>query len=283
MSEVIYVHIYEPHKPSLFGKGKKTEKSQLHVYTCDNCTDCDAYKKGQCINVGNVFGARCPIGKKSVSNGYTPRANAYYDQIRGWKEKYKDTYHKLDSAPKRITKVPTGWMLPYSYMAMNESVPFKSKESLFSGGCPFLLDEDMNADVISSILSFRPQAMMGGEIKSYQQESVAKFIKDFSDNYPDEFNNVASGIERVNLILESYDYKGRKAYLKTVKAGVRVKVSKNDYWDWDGEKIYKEDVKFMIFQPVSWSGCYASFTPDDKATIEITDNNQVTVDTKFAD
>lgn len=282
MDNVIHVHIFEPHKPSLFCKGKKSEPSQLHIYTCEHKESCDAYKNGTCINVGNVFGARCPVGKKSVSRGFTARARKYYDQIVQWKETYKDAYHKLNSAPKRVTKVYGGWMLPYSHMAMNEDAPFKTKEGFFSSGCPFVTDEDMTKETIDSILGFTPYAMMGGAISSYHKEVIPKFIHDFKVNYPSQFNEFMADRESVKKVIGNMDYVGRKAFLKTIKTGVKVKLGTN-YWDWDGKKISRKDVKTMIFEPCTWESCHTEYVPDDKATVKITSNDQVDNKTLFAD
>lgn len=279
MNNIIHVHIYDPSMPSLF-KSMATDRSELHVYTCPSANECDAYKNGQCINVGNVFGGRCPVGQKRVSQGFTRRARKFHAQISEWKKLYSDHYNKLSSAPKRMTKVSGGWMLPYAHINMNESVPFKSKSSFLSGGCPFL--EEINKGIFDSIIRFKPMALMGGEITSYQKKVVPKFIKDFSDNYPELFEVVSSGSDLAKSIIDIYDYKGRKAILKTIKPNVDVTISKKT-WYWDGETISRTDKEFMIFNPVSWTNCFASFTPDDQAIITITNNDQVTEHTQFAD
>lgn len=282
MNNIIHVHIFQPHKPSIFGKRSKNDKAELHIYTCENKNECDAFKRGTCINVGNPFGSRCPSGRKSVSCGFSQRARKYYETLRAWEETYKEFYHVLDTAPKRITKVYGGWMLPYSHIGMNKRVPFKGEEGLFNSGCPFLTDEQMTTDNMSEIISFTPQAMMGGEIKSYQKEVVPKFLHDFKINYPEIFNNLLGNNEIATAKLENLNFVGRMAYLKTIKSDEKVKLG-TDIWEWDGEKIYRKDNKFMIFEPCKWKECYAEFIPDEKATVKITRNEQVDAGTVFAD
>lgn len=282
MNEIIHVHIYEPHKPNLFGKASANERSQLHIYTCENKDQCDAFKRGQCINVGNVFGSRCPIGRVNKSSGYTRRAQKYHSQIREWKDRYKDQYRALDSAPKRITKVPGGWMLPYSHMDMNKAVPFKSHSAAFISGCAFLSDDDFNKEVFEKILAFRPMALMGGEIKDYQKTVVPKFLHDFQVNYPAEFSELASENDSAKSLLNDLNFIGRKAYLNTVKPGSEVKLG-TKIWLWDGQTISKTNRGFMVFEPCEWEECYAEFKPSDKATVEITSNEQVCENTLFAD
>lgn len=282
MKDIIHVHIYEPHKGSLFGRTPKNTKSELHIYSCEHKSECDAFKKGMCINISNPFGAKCPVGKKTISCGFSQRARKYHETIKQWKETYKEFYHVLDRAPKRVTKVFGGWMLPYAHIAMNPHVPFKGKSGFFVTGVPFLHDEKMTSEIMDSIISFRPQALMGGEIKSYQEKVVPKFLHDFSENYPDIFTKLLGKNKIALARLENLNFVGRKAYLKTIKAGEQVTLA-SDIWEWDGEKIYRKDNKFAIFEPCEWVSCYAEYIPDDKSTVKITNNEQVDAGTVFAD
>lgn len=281
-SDIIHVHIWEPHRPTLFGKSSKNDKAELHIYRCENKNQCDAFKSGTCINVGNVFGSRCPIGTKSVSCGFSQRARKYYDTIKGWKETYGDLYQALKPAPKRITKVSGGWMLPYTYMVDNGSVPFKEKGGLLGGGCSFLPEEEMTPENMSKVVSFRPRALYGHVLKDYQEKTIPKFLHDFKTNYPDIFGDVLGGNEEAAAALNGISYIGRTAYLKTVKAGEEVTLGTN-IWDWDGERIYKRDRSTMIFEPCKWDNCYTEFIPSDEATVKITSEEQVDENTIFSD
>lgn len=279
--KIIHVHIWDPSCKSIFHKPKQTDRGELHIYKCKNTEGCDAFKKGQCINAGNVFGEWCPNGSRSNLKSCTMRAKAYRSQIDEWKERYKNELNALKSAPKKITKVHGGWMMPYAHMSNNEKVPFKSKGGFMASGCTFMEDNHMNKENMLSILDFRPQALMGGEIKSYQKESVPKFVFDFNAEYPEIFAELLGDSDKAKEILSSMNFVGRKAYLKTIAHG-EVVISKRK-WLWDGEKLSITDSDFMIFEPVKWDSCFASFTPKDDSTIEITDNCQVTSETKFAD
>lgn len=280
MSELIHVHIFEPHKPSLFGKSNKNEKSQLHLYSCENPSECDAYNKGVCINAHNVFGSRCPKGTKRVIEGFSQRAKKYHSQISEWKEKYSETLWKLKKAPERIVKVYGGWMLPYPHINMDKDLPFHGVSGFMLNGAPFLAEEDFTKGLFGRLLEQRPQALMGGEIKSYQKEVVPKFVKDLHDNYPQKYNEVAN--DKARNIIDSYDFVGRKAYLKTLAPNCEVVISRKT-WSWDGSVISRRNLETMIFEPVKWTRCYIEFTPDDSAIVEITDNNQVIDTTILAD
>lgn len=277
-SDIIHVHIFDPSERNFFYKPKANEKSELHIYSCKDKDGCDAYKKGQCINVGNVFGEKCAVGSKKIIQGSTRRAKKFYDQIRGWKECYSDVYKKLNPAPKKITKVSGGYMLPYVFMSMNESVPFARKSSAFVSGKPFLADEDMTKENILNICSFRPQAIFGGEISKYQKESVPKFIYDLKQCYPKLYSMAFDGSEVAESKLKNINFVGRKAFLKTLKPNIKIKE-----FTWDGEKLKVENKKFMSFEPIKWESCYCEFKPNDDSVVKVESNEWVTDETVFAD
>ena len=278
-SDIIHVHIYDPASGNFLFKQKASERSQLHIYTCPSHKDCDAHKQGACINVGNAFGARCHAGKKSVESGFTRRAKGYYEQVRGWKESHSEKYNKLKPAPKRITRIGGGYMLPYPHINYESRAPFKSESGLFSGGCPFISSDDMTVETVSTILRHRPRAIMGGEIASYRKEVVPKIILDIKLYYPKLLSGVSD--ELISSIIGDYDYKGRKALLSTLKP-CTVIISK-DSWKWDGEKLSSTNKKFMTFEPCKWETCYSEFKPKKDTVITITSNEQVTESTVFTD
>lgn len=276
---IIHVHIYDPASGNFLFKQKASEKSQLHIYTCENSAQCDAFKNGTCINVGNAFGAKCPLGKVSRSSGYTRRAKSYRSQINEWKDHHSESYNKLSPAPKRITKVSGGFMLPYDHINFESKAPFKTGSGLFSGGCPFISDEDMTVDTVSIILNQRPMAMMGGEIRSYRNEVVPKIILDMRKHYPELLKGVNEKL--IKSIIGDYDYKGRQALLSSLKPCVVTIYG--DQWDWDGVKLSSTNKKFMTFEPCKWTTCYAEFTPNESESVKITSNDQVDSNTVFVD
>jgi len=277
---IIHVSIYDPTSGNFLFKQKANEKSVLTIFSCSDSNSCDAFKNGTCINVGNAFGSKCPIGKATKQRGYTKRANGFYKQIKGWKEKYSQTLNALKSAPQRITNVPGGWMFPYSFINLSEKIPFQSTGGLFSNGTPFITNDVLNSNIIKNILSQRPQAMMGGEITDYRKKVVPKIIMDIKEYYPDLFNDIPDDF--ISTFIDSYSYKGRTAYIHTIKPNVNVTISK-DVWFWDGRKLSSTNRKFMIFEPCKWEKCYAEFTPKAGETIKIESNDQVISTTKFSD
>lgn len=281
-NKIIHAHIYEPHRPSIFGKSPANARAELHLYTCEHSEECDAFAKGQCINVGNVFGSRCPHGRKQVTDGFTKKAAGYYKQIANWKEMHKDAYNALSQAPSRVTKVYGGWMLPYSFMDMNESVPFKAHGGAFRTGCAFIESEQLNKSTLEKIVAYRPLSMVGGEITDYQQKIVPKFLFDLKTNYPEQYVSAFGENQAVNQRIESISFIGRTALLKTIAPNCKLKLGTKE-WLWDGKKISMQNAEFMLFEPCKWTANYAEFAPCDSATVKITSNEQVNESTVFVD
>ncbi len=278
--KLIHVHIYDP-RNSIF-KGSKSDKSAAHYYTCSASDRCDAYSGGQCVMIGKIFGGRCPYGRKNVTTGFTSRARKYHEWISDIKEKYKDQLWALKSVDKTAIKLGDGFLLPYSFMDMNKKVPFQAHGGGFCTGVPFIKAEDLTPDALLSIVTFKPQAMMGGEIRDYQLKSVPKFVKDLHDKYPELFKTLVSVYPEAESACANYDYTGRKALLSTINHGCEVIISKKS-WQWDGENITATNKDYMIFSPVKWDECSLSFKPKEGESVTITSNDQVNDKTVFVD
>lgn len=278
--KVIHVHIYDP-RNSIF-KGSKNDRAEAHIYSCSQSQSCDAYASGQCMMIAKIFGGRCIYGKRRNLSGFTPRARKYSSWILEQRERYTDKIEALKTVDGVIFKVEGGYMMPYSFMGMNESVPFHSHDGGFKTGLPFIKKEDITKENLASIYNFRPRAMMGGEIKDYQNKIVPKFAKDLSDRYPDLYELLVEAVPGASKLVEDYDYTGRDALLSTIKINCNVTISKK-IWFWDGEFIIAKDKGYMIFPPVEWDQCELKFKPKANEKIRITSNDQVTPDTVFVD
>jgi hypothetical protein len=169
--------------------------------------------------------------------------------------------------------------LPYSHMDLAD-VGFVQKNIYFNVSCPFLLKENFTVDTVLYLLNFRPQAMMGGEITSYQKEEVPKFVKHLQEISPDLFDKVYEKSEKVRAIIQTYSYIGRKALLTslTPNVGKFVDIHKGE-WTWDGEYITSKNSKAAFVLVDKFEEIKIKPVPD--AVVVITDNNQVNTDTVF--
>lgn len=272
--KVVHFNMYDPTN-SLF-KGKKNEKAQYQITECSN-PDCVLLKKTKCTTTGS-FGNRCPYGTKKRKTGFTQRAMSYYDWISDAREKY-DGIPFLEHENKVLHVIGEYIYLPYNLMApeMFTNGALKNQE-LWEG--KFLKLEHFTPSAILEILSYRPKAMMGGEIESYQKEQIPKFITHLSEKLPDLLEMFSKVYHDCKLNIISNI--GRKAILQTLNPneGTFTDIH-HAQWVWDGEFLtsFNSKANFMLTTDIS----EVRIKPKSRIEVKITDNNQVNTETEFID
>mgnify|MGYP003132514587 CR=1 FL=1 len=275
--ELINVTLYDPTN-ALFGN--KQDKAEATFFYCSNKDQCDYYKNGQCLNVANVFKGSCSYGTKSCKQGYTRRARSFHKWIRDIRDNNEDLMWALSRAPDVISGVGEYMCLPYSHMTLDNDL-FVQKSHLFSGGIPFIPKEQWNIESAYSLITRRPQAMMGGEIKSYQKEVVPKFCKDLQDQYPEFYQDLISKYPQVAERTDSYSYVGRKALISSLKPGTKIR-KKKEVWVWDGAYLTSTNHE-ILFSIVKYDEISVRIKPEEGESVKIENDDQVDSDTKFLD
>lgn len=284
MTTEIHSTLYDPTK-SLF-KASGNDKAKLTVISCANPEGCEAFAAGKCAEVGMIFGGRqCPHSSFKSETGFTKRARKFREWISDKKEAHKDTLYALKAGPKRIFMVDGGYVMnAYSHINMNPNVPWKSKSNLFMSGMAFLKTEDVTAEALKSIVEYRPQAMIGGEITSYQLEVVPKFIKDLMVHFPELFELLCSVKPELKERYVEVSAIGRKALLSTVRPGP-ITFGKDDYnvWDWDGEHLTSSHTRNLWFEKFASDEVLIRCKPKSNVEIVIEREDQVDSNTQFTD
>ncbi len=272
MNELIHFHVFSPDR-SLF-KSSRNDKAETFLVYCSNKDNCSLHPKGLCVQ-RNSFGCSCPYGKNGGSTGYTKRAGRYYSWIRDQKERHKDV-GSLSSPPNKIAFIGDYIYLPYSFMNMNEKIPFLSSGGGFRTGSDFMLMSDfVKKETIESILAFRPMAMMGGEIKDYQKKHIPLFKLHLKEVMPDIYDELIG--EEIDISANV----GRRAFVSSLKNGVEIKSTDglfvvNDGWlETKKGKLILPFVKSEIIE--------IRLKPKPSETIEITDISQIDENTKYKD
>jgi hypothetical protein len=276
MKKIVHAYIYRPHR-SIFS-GHKKDKAKCSIVQCENSDNCGLYKRGECSWLAVLDWQKCSYGSYSEEEGFTLRSSKYYSWIGDRESKYSNC-GTLKSHTEMMATIGDFIFLPYAHMTMNESVFFEASGGAFKKSC-FLPKEKFTIDVIVSICLFRPQALFGGEIKAYQAESVPKFLRDLSEQYPDLFKEVCEKCERANVIKASFSNIGRKAILNTLNPNVGTFIDIHDgHWKWDGEYLTSEDshASFMLVNKFS----EIRMKPMENQEVEVTDEKQVNKSTIF--
>lgn len=268
--EVINFTYYDPQN-SLF-KGSKSDRARYTIYQCCNKENCDAFNRGKCFMLNGLGGKSCPYGRRSGETGYTPRARGYWTFLRDSKEKYAEHAYKLSHLS--FTCVIGEYVhigLPHLKNYVNP-IP----EELISEA--LIVKEKFSIDFVVKLVKFRPLALMGGEISSYQKEDVPKFLLQLKRYFPELYAELLVREPWVKDKIESISYKGKRALVKTLlpsKVGLSTNVL-----EWDG-KLLTAQGKDVLFWGLSDEKI--AIEPNDKTYVAILENDSVTDDTVFID
>ena len=277
--ELINTFVSEPHS-DIF-KSDRNNKAECRQISCSNKNNCDLYKRKQCL-YQSTFTIKCPYGQARREYGFTKKARAYYSWISERKDKYKDTLRQISSPDKKMSLIGDYIWLPYSYMDMNHDIKLIAHGGFLSNGVPLIKREDFTLENIIKILRFRPQAMMGGEIASYQKEEVPKFINHLFEVLPDIFNEVDNHLNgELSTKINNFNHVGRTALLSTINPGIVY--NGKDIWQWDGVYLTSHSkIKRLIWWEVNIEEI--KIKPNLETTyIKITNNLQVNNNTIFKD
>lgn len=257
---------------------KKNDCAEFRIIRCTGYGNCDAYKSGNCI-MFKFSHEKCPYGKKTLEKGYTQRARKFHSWIEERRNRMKDVPQL--SEQKKICKIGDYIYFPYPHWTIDRNVPASKRSGLFQSGQQFICIEQFTIDFFEKIVNAKPQAIMGGEIKSYQKEVVPKIVLHISEEMPEFYHEWKSKYPDTEKKFDLHDFVGRSAKIKTLKVGCLI-VNGNKKMRWDGEYMQFEDYKLLLFD-FPYDCVELKVRPTDNATIKITNNNQVCETTEFID
>ncbi len=281
VSEVINVNLYGG--KGIFG-GRETPL-EASIISCSKHNECSFFKKGQCLAVRSAFSPSCKFGSERTVRGYTSRAQKYHKFKSEWQG--HEQYKKLSYPPIKLGMIGDQVVFPYSYVRLEETeTGFKVKDPSFGSSISYVGIEKFTTDLIYRICTFRPQAMMGGEISDYQKKTVPLFLAHLEEVLPEKYE---AFIKAYSKYANKIDHVGRKAYLKTIKPTVIYKKSRqypelDSMWQWDGKSLIYQSGFVSSFSVIKdYEIDEIKLMPSDKTVVEITSNDQVDENTVFVD
>ena len=242
---------------------------------CDKCGNCSFYKNGTCFSAGR-WKANCKYGKKQVIKGYTSRANKYYD----FKFNYTkdEVYNKLKEPNSTIGIVDDIVILNLQYVKINENMQVEENVSFGKDALVYIPLNNFNNDIIKQLCDIRPKTLFGdGAIRTYYEEIIPRFLYELKMNFKNIYDNFISEYPEYD---KQFNFVGRKAYIYTLKDNIEIRHRKG--------KFIKQNEYLIgnytdVFLPFDASEAEVKIKINDKMICEITDNNQVDENTKFAD
>lgn len=281
---LIYAYVSDPSN-SMF-KSNRNDKAKCTVIHCDNTANCDLFKRGECLRL-KMAESRCPYGRKNTETGFTKKAAGYHKWRRDRQEKYKDVLSTLKSPSDMLARIGDYVYLPYAHMNMCENVPFGNHGGFMRNGDNYLHIDSFTPEIISKIIWNHPQALFGGEITSYQKESVPRFVAHLRERMPELFKSVCEFDSHIAArFSKPISAIGRKALLSSLRPGVVITKYhdssnlKTQHWTWDGTNLVSTDTS-LSFAVVEYDEITITITPKPGVAVEITDNDQVDENTVF--
>jgi len=229
-----------------------------------------------------MFTQRCPYGVTRREEGFTPRARKFYSWMNERKESVKDIQQK--SSFDKVAIIGDYVWFPYHHWYMGSSLSEKYRGGAFNSK-NFIEKEVFTPEFFQLLVTQRPHALFGGEIKSYQKEVVPLMVVHVKEELPKFYSEWASAYPDTASKFVEISSIGRKARLDSIAINVNVRVNsgKNATFGlWDGTQIVVENYA-PFFMNVDIETTELIITPKKDVVITITDDNQVTEDTIFID
>lgn len=274
-NKVIDWRLYDPVN-SIF-KAKATEKATLRKSYCTNSENCSLFAKGMC-SLNSWGGQKCPYGYIDKREGYSKKAFKYNEFIKEAKDSVEGI-KQLDSATKKIAVVGDYIYFPYAHWYLKDSLPAEIRGGIFTS-VVFIPKDLFTVSFLAEILSFAPHAMMGGEIKDYQLKVVPLILTHLKEELPTVFSELIISHPELLGKMQEENYVDRKALVSTLKIGAELPTDRG-LFTWNGEKLVCEDFK-SAFTPFKGT-TKIEIVPREGEIFKITNNNQVSEDTKFID
>jgi len=268
-NKVVHFNLFRPEN-ALFKQGQNV-RAKVQIITCSNTDNCQLLMRSECACRSGLFGGRCPYGKLSKSTGYTRRASKYHTWCTEKRKKYAGI--GFLKPPKALRVVGDYVFLPYAHMGMMKDLPWHGL---------FLKKEDFTVENIVRLVCYLPQALVGGEIASYQKKIPPQFLKHLSEQMPELFQQVISKNKYAAKRYAEFSNIGRKAILETTTPNVgRYKDIHGGLWTWTGEILQSKNAKasFMLVSRFK----SLSIVPEENQAVAITNERQVNQDTVFVE
>ena len=266
--KVVHFNLFRPEK-ALF-KQFRNERAEVQTISCCNSDNCGLFNRKECSFRISFGPSRCIYGKWNRYTGFTKRARKYHEWCREQEKKYEGIGY-LNRPSDMMAIVNDYIFLPYSHMTMYENLTWEG---------PFLKKENFTVENIVNLLHFKPQALFGGEIASYQKEVPPKFLKHLSEQMPNLFKKVIESDEYAKERFAEYTNIGRKAILETTTPNVgKFKDLHGGLWEWDGNTLRSTNshASFMLVSKFK----ELILIPKEKQEVIITNEDQVNNNTIF--
>lgn len=278
---IIWHNVFDPNN-ALF-KQPGNARCERHQISC-KLAECPLRDAGRCI-ARKMLDSACPYGRRSTKTGPTRRAKSFYSWLSEERAAKPETALDLESPPDKMAFIGEYVYLPYAHMDMCEAAPFLSHSGFFMGGNPFIRREDWSIDVVLLLINFRPCALMGGQIRSYTEKSIPKFVNHLYEVDCEMWERL---IKEHPEFDKEPDYVGRTALLRTLNFPIKWSTRHDKYpveWTWDGEWLQStsRNLYSSTWGRIDVDEVEIKARPAEHATLVVQDRAWVNDETEFVD
>lgn len=270
--------------PNALFKSNNNKPAVAEVIKCQYAESCSLFQEGKCALLDNVFSAKCHLGTKENIKGFTPRAKKYREFINQWQGHEK--YQALKSSKSKVFIADDSLMVLFTrcYVTFDENnnlVMNSSKQYNPSyAKIPLNL---LTLENLKTMVLFEPSNLWGEVFKDYQKDEVPAILTEIKILLPELFESFHKRYKLTST--KNATFIGKKAYLNTI-APSKIIVKNYDkkvveVWNWDGTYLTPIDVQVDFKIAKNPMIVDLIIKPKEDTIIEISDDNQVTDDTKF--
>ena len=270
--EPINLTYYNPCN-SLF-KASRSDRERVTLYTCCNKENCDAYKRNKCVMMNGLYGKKCPYGQKITETGFTKAARNCGKLIADYKKRYEEVEYSKNSLHFICT------IGDYVFLNLNHLTNYVNsiRDKDFFVGEYMIKKSDFTPEFVVELIKYRPLALFGGVIPSYEKEDVPRFCTQLKRYMPEMYEHVKAIYPEIDKYIRNIDYSNKYAKVKTLLPG-KIKISIY-YCEWDG-KVIRGTGKGLGIHDLK--DAEVIVIPNDDTYVKIVDNATVTEETEFRD
>lgn len=273
----------------LYGIQDGRNRNRAEIVSCDKTNECSFYKKGLCLNVTSFLKSGCKYGSVSKVEGYTSRAKKCVEFNSRYRndELYGALKHPLDW---RIALIDDIVVFNLTFAICDKKYwnnwknkwedidKYRVRECGFGTGTySYIPLEELTIDVLNQIIKYRPQAIMGGEIKDYQKKIIPNVLFELRKVFPDVYEKLI--VEHPEVKEIAPNFVGKRAYIYSLPDETILPCNNGKFVK-KGDHIVCE--KFSsAFLPFHANNCGMLIEITKDMTIEIESNNQVDENTVF--
>lgn len=259
----------------LYGDGSRNARRRAEVIYCDRCDICSLYKENKCARVTSFLTPCCPFGRTVKIDGGTKRSKAF-DKV-GDEARADECYGKLSYPYSRYVADfgdSVGVCVPYADAKYEDGQLKLDTLILNTSHWVVIPKEQFTTTILKQYYDYQAIGWNCSPIKKYRTEALPMFLRQVKQLFPDLYTEFIKIVPETKI--SPPNYVGKFAYLSTVNKDVSY-----EGFHFEGDELVNENWK-SAFLPFSHAeNAYVRIKVNDKMTVKITDNNQVTEETKF--